>query len=101
MKPLFNLRDKNLSASCFERTVEKDGKTYNFKSVCIQRAYKKKGEDKYTNEQMNLTPEELLKLSRLCVSAYGEIVNLDLTKVKVTTNTSVSNQDIPNDDIPF
>ena len=101
MKPKFNLRDRNLSASCFEKTVEKDGKTYNFKNVVIQRSYKKKGEDTYSHEQINLIPEELLKLSRLCVSAYGEIVNLDLTKVQVTTPDTVSNQELPNDEIPF
>ena len=90
MKPIFNLRDKNLSASCFERTVEKDGKTFNFKTVVIQRSYKKKGDNEYTHEQINLTPDELLKVSRLCISAYSELL------VK-----AVQSDDLPNDDIPF
>jgi hypothetical protein len=91
-KPLFNLRDKNLSASCFVRSGEKDGRSYSFKSICLQRSYKKKGDEDFSHEQININHDDLLKLARLCVSAYTE--GLSITAQETS-------DDLPNDGIPF
>lgn len=74
-KPIFTLRDRALSASCFMKTyTREDGREVSLFSICLQRSYKKKGDDEYTREKINLMPDDLLKLARLCADAYGEVL---------------------------
>lgn len=45
-KPIFTLRDRMLSASCFMKTyTREDGREVPLFSICLQRSYKKKGDD--------------------------------------------------------
>lgn len=69
-KPIINRRDGNISISVFKK--EKDGKGYY--SVCLQRSYKAKDAQDWTREQINLFPDDLLKLANLSRCAYTDIV---------------------------
>ena len=68
-KPVIQTRDRNLSVSVF--CHEKDGKTYY--GANLQRSYKKPGDNDYTRENINLFPDDLLRLSLLCQRAYQEL----------------------------
>ena len=69
-KPIINRRDRNISVSVFKQ--EKDGKTYY--SVCLQRSYKAKDSEEWTQETINLFPDDLLKLANLSRCVYTDII---------------------------
>lgn len=101
-KPIFTLRDRALSASCFMKTyTREDGREVPLFSVCVQRSYKKNGEDKYTREQINLMPDDLLKLARLCADAYGEVLKAAMANRPAKSEYPAQEMAVPDDDIPF
>ena len=69
--PIISRRDRNINISVFKNTKD-DGKDYY--SVCLQRSYKKQGEEEWTRETINLFPDDLLKLANLSRCAYTDIV---------------------------
>ena len=81
-KPIFTLRDRALSASCFMKTYTR-------------------GEDKYTREQINLMPDDLLKLARLCADAYGEVLQAAMATRPAKSEYPAQEMAVPDDDIPF
>lgn len=104
--PILTFRDKSFSASVFKK--EHDSKT--FYGICIQRSYKRNKEsDKWEREQINIFPEDLLRLSALLQDTYRKI--LDYSQAKKPTTTAVEYQaakegwdaqeDGFDDDIPF
>lgn len=74
-KPIFTLRDRALSASCFMKT--------------------------YTREQINLMPDDLLKLARLCTDAYGEVLKAAMANRPAKSEYPAQEMAVPDDDIPF
>lgn len=69
-QPVISTRDRGLSISIFER--EKDGqKTY---GACLQRSWKDKNTDEWKREQINLFPDELLKIANLAQKTYNELM---------------------------
>lgn len=67
--PIINTRDKGLSVSIFKR--ENDGKTYY--GACLQRSFKRNGSDAWEREQINLFPDDLLRLANLAVKSYDAL----------------------------
>lgn len=64
--PVIKLRDFGVSTAVFE--WDRDGKkSY---SISLQRSYKKKDAKEYTNETINLYPEDLLKYAHLLEKTY-------------------------------
>lgn len=69
-KPVISTRDRGLSISIFRR--DKEGQaTY---GACLQRSWKDKTTSEWKREQINLFPDELLKLSALCIKAYNDTI---------------------------
>lgn len=106
-QPIINNRDKNLSASVFVKTYkDKDGNDKDFNAICLQRSYKKKDANEWTREQINLTQEELLKLSCLTLKTYYDILGVNksipdnLIPVDSAKVEEVSGESI-DDSIPF
>ncbi len=97
-KPVISLRDRSLSISVFCR--EKDGQqTY---GACLQRSWKDKTTNEWKREQINLFPDELLKLSALSARTYTE--TLVYAQNHRQTNNGYPSQSMDdglNDDIPF
>lgn len=69
-KPIISTRDRGLSISIFKR--EKDGQS--FYGACLQRSWKDKNTDEWKREQINLFPDELLKLAALCNRTYEQVI---------------------------
>lgn len=69
-KPVIQNRDRGLSISIFKR--EKDGITSY--GACLQRSWRDKTTDEWKREQINLFPDELLKLTSLCARTYTDAV---------------------------
>lgn len=71
-KPVVQTRDRLLSVSIFskERTDE-NGRTQTVYGACLQRSYQPKDSQEWKQEQINLYPDELLKVSNLCLNAYN------------------------------
>lgn len=100
--PIFSIRDRLLSASCFRKTYTREDGSYGvLYSVCLQRAYKKKGESEYTREQINLTPDDLLKLARLCTTAYGKTVDAAALDRPAKADHPAQEMSLVDDDLPF
>lgn len=97
MKPIIQKRDKNLSISVFTN-VTNDGKSYH--SIQLQRSYKKKGQQDWTRETINLFKDDLLPLSQILSDTYSRIVS-DETAQKIvnTDRNSYDPQDMT--DVPF
>lgn len=100
--PVVKLKDFGVSTAIFE--WERDGKkSY---SIALQRSYKKKDEKEYTNETINLYPEDLLKFAHILTRtydaynayAYGEGKKQE---VKSAPAQQQSAQSVTEDDIPF
>lgn len=64
--PVIKLRDFGVSTAIFE-WVRDGKKSY---SISLQRSYKKKDAKEYTNETINLYPEDLLKYAHLLEKTY-------------------------------
>lgn len=97
MKPIIQKRDKNLSVSVFVNQTT-DGKSYH--SIQLQRSYKKKGQQDWTRETINLFKEDLLPLAQIVSDAYSEIVKGE-TLPKLSQTDRNSYDPVDNTDIPF
>lgn len=97
--PIKKLRDYGLSTAIFE--WNNDGKkSY---SISLQRSYKKKDATEYTNESINLYPEDLLKLSRLLERTYDSYLALMQSDAPASAPApqQTTQQATNSDDIPF
>lgn len=75
-KPAITVRDRLMSVSVFKKEIidtKGDGKLHTFYSACLQRSFQAKDSQDWKREQINLYPDELLKLSALCLRAYNEL----------------------------
>lgn len=90
-KPVINQRDRNLSASVFCRKVDLkgDGKLVPMYSVCLQRSYKKKGDDEWQRETINLNLDDCLRLCNLAQGIYNQ------TLAYASQNKETSAKDYP------
>lgn len=92
-QPTITTRDRGLSISIFER--EKDGqKTY---GACLQRSWKDKNTEEWKREQINLFPDELLKIANLSQVAYNDLRN-HLSKNRSTNSGNYPAQACDNSD---
>ncbi len=75
-RPVINNRDRSLSISIFKKDqIDNEGHLRTYYSACLQRSYQKpedKGTDKWQLENINLYPDELLKLSVLALKTYND-----------------------------
>ena len=97
--PIKKLRDYGLSTAIFE--WNNDGKkSY---SISLQRSYKKKDATEYTNESINIYPEDLLKLSRLLERTYDSYLALMQSDAPASAPAPIqaAPQQANSDDIPF
>ena len=105
-KPVINTRDRNLSASVFSKKVDLkgDGNLVTMYSVCLQRSYKKKGDEDWTRETINLNLDDCLRVSNLAQTIYNQ------TLVYASNHKESSNKDYPaqaldadgfSDEVPF
>lgn len=105
-KLYLSVRDRGLSISIFKREkvdVAGDGKLHTSYGACLQRSYKPKDSEEYKNENINLFPDELLKMSNLCLRAYNELTG------KLQAEKSEQKSDTPSeypaqsmdDEVPF
>jgi len=94
--PVVKNRDLGVSTAVFEWTNQDGKKTY---SVSLQRSYKKKDEKEYTDEIINMYPEDLLKVANLLTRTYNDLLDYRAaTKPVITPSTPSS---IDSDNIPF
>lgn len=70
-KPVVQTRDRLLSVSIFSKEREENGRTQIVYGACLQRSYQPKDSQEWKQEQINLYPDELLKVSNLCLNAYN------------------------------
>lgn len=71
-QPVVQTRDRNLSASVFSREVDLkgDGKLVPMYSIAVQRSYKRKGEDQFQRETINLNLDDCLRFAELLRTIY-------------------------------
>lgn len=108
-KPIIQKRDRLLSASVFAREADfkGDGNMQTVYSVCLQRSYRKKGEDGWFRESINLSPDECLRTANLLVAIYNATVEYASVHKKQNTSPDYPAQsmDTPSadfdDDLPF
>jgi hypothetical protein len=72
-KPTKKYKAGGIQVSRFDNEVKKDGKTFVFKTLAIQRSYKDK-EGKWVNETINLNSRDCPKLLFTVEQAYKDIV---------------------------
>lgn len=93
--PIINTRDRSLSISIFKR--EKDGKTYY--GACLQRSFKREGSDAWEREQINLFPDDLLRLANLATKSYDALTQY--VQQNKPTQSSYPAQEISDGQDPF
>lgn len=113
--PIIQVRDRTLSVSIFERVTNDltTGKTIRTYGACAQRSFKKKDSEQWEREQINMFPEDLLKMANVFMRAYNRLVD-HVNSIKSDNaahgdfpSSPMSDSDIPeppaylNDDIPF
>jgi len=112
--PIIQVKDRTLSVSIFERitndlSTNEESRSY---GACCQRSYKKKDSDQWEREQINMFPEDMLKMANLLTKAYNhttdhinELKQLGKNKSDYPGSSMGSGDDTPpaylNDDIPF
>lgn len=96
--PVIKNRDLGISTAVFEWTNQDGKKTY---SVSLQRSYKKKDEEKYTEETINMYPEDLLKVANLLARTYNDLLDYRAANKPVTTPTTATPSSVDSDNIPF
>lgn len=110
--PVITIRDRGLTVSFFEREVKDlgTGETTKSYGACLQRSWRDKTNGDWKREQINLFPDELLKLSALCPRAYNALV--EYVQANKSDNNGTNHpaqimdsqdpsQDDLNDEIPF
>lgn len=108
-KPIIQKRDRLLSASVFAREADfkGDGNMQTVYSVCLQRSYRKKSENKWFQESINLSPDECLRTANLLMAVYNTTVEYVSAhkKQNTTPDYPAQSMDTPSadfdDEIPF
>lgn len=95
-RPIIQTRDRGLSISIFKRQKD-DHDTY---GACLQRSWKDKDSGEWKREQINLFPDELLKLSSLCARAYTDTLIYVQANRPASSGGQYPSQEL-NDEIPF
>lgn len=96
-KPIIQTRDRTLSISIFRR--DKDGQSSY--GACLQRSWKDKITGEWKREQINLFPDELLKLAALCNRTYAEILTYVQSQPISAHPAQVMSNENLDDTIPF
>lgn len=115
-RPVIQTRDRLLSVSIFQKEkTDENGRTKTVYGACLQRSYQPKDGEDFKQEQINLYPDELLKVSNLCLNAYNELTKYAQAKKQERQETReypaqeyndiAHHRNAPtaylNDDIPF
>ncbi len=107
-KPVIQNRDRLLSASVFSREVDfkSDGNYQTVYSVCVQRSYQKKDSQEWFRENINLSPDECLRLANLLIQTYNRLITHVQEQKKSAQSADYPAQPMEtpadlNDDIPF
>lgn len=85
-KPIIQRKDGNISMSVFYNATE-DGKGYY--SIQLQRSYKKKDDQDWTRETINMFPEDLLKLENISGCTYTDIKADEYKRKQTAKDTSI------------
>ena len=93
MQPKLKKRDNSFTVAFFDNTT-KDGKGYT--GVMLSRNYKTK-DNEWKSEELHIFPDDLLKISALCIRAYNEFKDTLENKSTVPTKT----EDDFDNEIPF
>ena len=102
--PVIKIKDFGVSTAVFEWANQDGKKSY---SIALQRSYKKKDAQDYTEETINLYPEDLLKFAALLTRTYNELVDYrNVNKSTPQATPQVTPQATPqpsasDDSIPF
>ena len=72
-KPIKDFRVGNLKAAIFLNQREVDGNLVGFKTVAVSRSYKKKDEDLWRSEQINVRRNDIPKMMLVLQKAYEEL----------------------------
>ena len=70
--PVIKIRDFGVSTAVFEWN-NPDGKTSY--SIALQRSYKKKDAQEFTEETINMYPEDLLKFANILIRTYNDLAD--------------------------
>lgn len=72
-KPIKDFRIGNLKAAIFLNEREHEGNLIGFKTVALSRSYKKKDEEVWRSEQINLRRNDIPKMILVLQKAYEEL----------------------------
>lgn len=103
-QPVVQTRDRNLSASVFSREVDLkgDGKLVPMYSIAVQRSYKRKGEDQFQRETINLNLDDCLRFAELLRTIYLKTLSYDAAHKKKAEEYPAQTVDADGfDDTPF
>ena len=70
--PVIKIKDFGVSTAVFEWANQDGKKSY---SIALQRSYKKKDAQDYTEETINMYPEDLLKFAALLTRTYNDLAD--------------------------
>ena len=70
--PVIKIKDFGVSTAVFEWANQDGKKSY---SIALQRSYKKKDAQDYTEETINMYPEDLLKFANLLIRTYNDLAD--------------------------
>lgn len=99
--PVIKIKDFGVSTAVFEWANQDGKKSY---SIALQRSYKKKDAQDYTEETINMYPEDLLKFAALLTRTYNELVdyrNANRQSAPAATQAAPQASSVADDSIPF
>ena len=98
--PVIKIKDFGVSTAVFEWANQDGKKSY---SIALQRSYKKKDAQDYTEETINMYPEDLLKFANLLIRTYNDLADYRNTNKSTPQPTpQAAPQPAASDDsIPF
>ena len=99
--PVIKIKDFGVSTAVFEWANQDGKKSY---SIALQRSYKKKDSQDYTEETINMYPEDLLKFAALLTRTYNELVdyrNANRQSAPAATQAVQQSSSVADDSIPF
>ena len=98
--PVIKIKDFGVSTAVFEWANQDGKKSY---SIALQRSYKKKDAQDYTEETINMYPEDLLKFAALLTRTYNELVDYrNVNRQSAPAATQAAPQaSVSDDSIPF
>lgn len=73
-KPIIQDRDRVYSISIFRKErADATGKMQPYYGACLQRSFKRKDSQEWEREQINLFPEDLLRIAALCERTHNDL----------------------------